>query len=242
MRAARQIGVGLVLGVSALATVVQAQPVALEAYLKASNAGALDQFGGDVSVSGGLLLCGAYGESSNATGVNAEQASNGLLDAGAAYAFRLELPECYLVIGDASGAALFGSVGHLFQTQLQSVQASHAVLMEDIPEFVLPDLWALASAGSLGAGPAPGAPVGPQLLPPWAWDGEFAVQILLWNPAVFPELPEQCSYGLRVRVLPGGGVLSAPFGTGTGIEVWAETDVNAQGQPVLRFPFTVPGV
>ena len=42
--------------------------------------------------------------------------------------------------------------------------------------------------------------------------------------------------------LPDGSVFTRPYGTGTGIEVWAETDVNADGQPVVRFPFNIPGL
>ena len=76
----------------------------------------------------------------------------------------------------------------------------------------------------------------------WMWDGEFTLQVLLWNPGVFPELPEQYSAGLYVRVKPDGSVVTRPYGTGTGIEVWAETEVNAEGQPVVRFPFTIPGM
>ena len=59
-----------------------------EAYLKASNTGAGDKFGaGNIGVSGGTVVVGAFGEDSNATGVNGNQMNNSATDAGAAYVF-----------------------------------------------------------------------------------------------------------------------------------------------------------
>ena len=56
-------------------------------YLKASNTGANDIFGGSISLSGDTLAVGAYQESSNATGVNGNQADNSALNSGAVYVF-----------------------------------------------------------------------------------------------------------------------------------------------------------
>jgi hypothetical protein len=58
-----------------------------QAYLKASNSGSLDQFGLAVSLSGDNLVVGAPFESSNATGVNGNQADNTAPQSGAAYVF-----------------------------------------------------------------------------------------------------------------------------------------------------------
>ncbi|MEZ5979015.1 MAG: FG-GAP repeat protein, partial [Planctomycetota bacterium] len=57
-----------------------------QAYLKANNAGAGDQFGFSVAVSGDVILVGANFEDSNADGIGGAQ-GNGALDAGAVYAF-----------------------------------------------------------------------------------------------------------------------------------------------------------
>ncbi len=57
------------------------------AYLKASNTGVNDQFGWSVAVSGGTVVAGAPQESSNATGVNGNQADNSASASGAAYVF-----------------------------------------------------------------------------------------------------------------------------------------------------------
>ena len=58
-----------------------------QAYLKASNTGARDQFGTSVAVSGDTILVGAWGEASNGTGVNGNQNDNSADRSGAAYVF-----------------------------------------------------------------------------------------------------------------------------------------------------------
>ena len=58
-----------------------------QAYLKASNTGANDQFGGNLALSGDTLVVGAQFEGSSATGVNGNQADNSALGAGAVYVF-----------------------------------------------------------------------------------------------------------------------------------------------------------
>jgi hypothetical protein len=47
-----------------------------QAYLKASNTETGDHFGASVSISGNMIVVGAYTEGSNATGVNGNQADN----------------------------------------------------------------------------------------------------------------------------------------------------------------------
>jgi hypothetical protein len=60
-----------------------------QAYLKASNTGAEDEFGfgNSVAVSGGTVVVGAIGEDSNATGVNGNQSNNSSPSSGAVYVF-----------------------------------------------------------------------------------------------------------------------------------------------------------
>lgn len=62
-------------------------PIAQQAYLKASNTQADDRFGSAVAISGNTLVVGAPGEDSNATGVNGNQADNSISGSGAAYVF-----------------------------------------------------------------------------------------------------------------------------------------------------------
>ncbi len=56
-----------------------------QAYIKASNADALDEFGYSVTLSGNTLAVGAPGEASNATGINGNQADNSVDGRGAVY-------------------------------------------------------------------------------------------------------------------------------------------------------------
>jgi hypothetical protein len=58
-----------------------------QAYLKASNTGAGDFFGYDIALSGDTLAVSAYGEASNATGVNGNQADNSASNSGVVYVF-----------------------------------------------------------------------------------------------------------------------------------------------------------
>ena len=60
---------------------------ALEAYLKASNTGAGDFFGGSVALDGDTLAVGTYGEASSATGINGTQDNNSAGGSGAVYVF-----------------------------------------------------------------------------------------------------------------------------------------------------------
>jgi cysteine-rich repeat protein len=62
-------------------------PIAQQAYLKASNADVLDYFGISVAISGDTVVVGALGEDSAATGVNGDQSDNSAIHSGAAYVF-----------------------------------------------------------------------------------------------------------------------------------------------------------
>ena len=60
-----------------------------QAYVKASNTGEGDLFGGDVALSadGDTLAVGAFGEDSAATGIGGDQKNDARINAGAAYVF-----------------------------------------------------------------------------------------------------------------------------------------------------------
>ncbi len=66
---------------------ITVDPLAQQAYLKASNTDAEDQFGSSVAVSGDTVIVGAYLEDSNAAGIDGDQGNNSAPDAGAAYVF-----------------------------------------------------------------------------------------------------------------------------------------------------------
>ncbi|MEB2349380.1 MAG: integrin, partial [Comamonadaceae bacterium] len=60
-----------------------------QAYVKASNTGAFDEFGVSLALSadGSTLAVGAYGEHSNATGIDGDQANYSAANSGAVYVF-----------------------------------------------------------------------------------------------------------------------------------------------------------
>jgi len=62
-------------------------PIAQQAYLKASNSGDGDAFGSSISISGDTVVVGAPGESSRSRGVNGDQNNNRAHYSGAAYVF-----------------------------------------------------------------------------------------------------------------------------------------------------------
>ncbi len=82
-----------------------------QAYLKAGNAGLLDQFGYSVAVSDDTVVVGAYLEDSAATGVNNTPNENAP-DAGAAYVFVRSgtnwAQQAYLKAGNAGAGDQFG--------------------------------------------------------------------------------------------------------------------------------------
>ena len=83
------------------------------AYLKASNASEHHGFGTSVDLSGPLLVVGASGEGGASTGVDGNQADQGLPVSGAAYVFALEatgwVQRHYLKATNPDGGDFFGA-------------------------------------------------------------------------------------------------------------------------------------
>ena len=67
-----------------------------QAYLKATNTETYDYFGHSVAISGNMVVVGAYGENSNATGVGGDQSDNSAIHAGAVYGAKLNWYGCFL--------------------------------------------------------------------------------------------------------------------------------------------------
>ena len=63
-----------------------------DAFFKASNTGEQDLFGRAVALSadGNTMAVGAWGEDSNASGINGDQSNNAAFDSGAVYLFRFD--------------------------------------------------------------------------------------------------------------------------------------------------------
>ncbi len=83
-----------------------------QAYLKANNSGAFDQFGKSVAVSGDTIVVGSPYESSNATAVNGDGSNNSASGAGAAYVFvrsgNTWSQQAYLKANNSGGSDNFG--------------------------------------------------------------------------------------------------------------------------------------
>ncbi len=91
---------------------ITVDPIAQQAYLKASNTGANDLFGSWIAMSGDTVVVGAPSESSAATGVNGNQNSNSAANAGAAYVFvrngNTWTQQAYLKASNTGAQDLFG--------------------------------------------------------------------------------------------------------------------------------------
>jgi hypothetical protein len=83
-----------------------------QAYLKASNTNADDNFGVTVALKGDTLAVAAYEEASNATGVNGNQADNSAPGSGAVYVFTrtsgVWSQQAYLKASNTDAGDLFG--------------------------------------------------------------------------------------------------------------------------------------
>jgi hypothetical protein len=88
-------------------------PLAQQAYVKASNTALEDFFGDAVAVSGDTVVVGANGEDSAAVGVNGNDADDTALGAGAAYVFVRTgggwSQQAYLKASNTENGDLFGS-------------------------------------------------------------------------------------------------------------------------------------
>ncbi len=83
-----------------------------DAYLKASNTDAGDEFGLSVDISGNQIVVGAYVESSASNGVDGDQSNNNALLSGAGYLFKFDgtqwQQESYLKAFNTDSGDLFG--------------------------------------------------------------------------------------------------------------------------------------
>ncbi len=97
-------------------------PLAYQAYLKASNTDAGDLFGSTVAISGNTLVVGAPEESSSGFGVNGNQSDNISFGSGAAYVFVRNgstwSQQAYLKASDPDPADGFGTSVAIFRDRI----------------------------------------------------------------------------------------------------------------------------
>jgi hypothetical protein len=122
------------------------------------------------------------------------------------------IAECHMLFGGGSGASQQVIFGHLYDTQLVGMRRFWPVTMVDSPSF----------------------PV--SALPP-----QFTMQVVMYNPTVFPQNPDQWSQALTVH--NNGGVITGTLGgTLNGIHVQAQLYSAPDGTQRIRFPFTIDGM
>lgn len=120
--------------------------------------------------------------------------------------------ECHMVFGVGSGSSSAVLFGHLYDTQLARVRLSYPVTMVDHPSWPL------------------------QALPP-----VVTMQVLMYNPQIFPSNASQWSHALQVVRNPDMTVTTTHLGTSNGIHVQAE--LFQEGATTrIRFPFTIAGM
>jgi hypothetical protein len=85
-----------------------------QAYLKASNAGADQVFGGQVALLGGVIAVAARLEDSNAAGINGDQGNSDAPNSGAVYLFTRSggvwTQKAYLKASNPDAGDMFGIV------------------------------------------------------------------------------------------------------------------------------------
>ncbi len=132
--------------------------------------------------------------------------------------------ECLLVVGNGPGADPLGSPSHVWQTQVSAIKGYYPATEQNFPVFELPPVTPQASN--------PKTKRIPKLVV------EVSVQMLMWNPVLFPSNPEQYSRGLTVKVWSDGRVEGEMYGTADGINIWLETYTHPDsGAKFIRFPF-----
>lgn len=131
--------------------------------------------------------------------------------------------ECLLVVGNGPGGDPLGTPAHVWRTQVSAITGYYPATEQSFPIFELPPI----TQQSMG-----------NLLQIPTLQRELSVEMLMWNPVVFPKNPEQNSHGLTVRVWSDGLVEAETYGKKDGIEIWFETYTDPDnGRRYIRFPF-----
>jgi hypothetical protein len=119
--------------------------------------------------------------------------------------------ECHMLFAGNSGNSQQTIFGHLYDTQLAGLRRFYPVTMEAHPSFPF------------------------RFLP-----SNFFVQVVMYNPEVFPQNPSQWSYAMQVQPdQPSATVQLTYYGTQNGISLTAEVFIGQSGLARIRFPFAI---
>lgn len=122
------------------------------------------------------------------------------------------IAECHLLVGSSQGNSNQLIFGHVYATQLSSMRTFYPVTMVDMPTFTWQQL--------------------PQTL---------TLQLVMYNPDMFPGNPEQSSRAMQITKTGFGTLSTQWFGARDGIGLRPEV-FWVNGQPRVRFPFTIDGM
>jgi len=125
---------------------------------------------------------------------------------------RIVSAECHLLVSSGAGNSSATIFGHLYDTQLTGVRRSYPVTMVDMPTFAWNQI--------------------PQTL---------TLQVVMFNPLMFPANPDQHSQAMRITKAGFGNLTTEYTGTTDGIGLRAQV-YWVNGEPRVRFPFTVEGM
>jgi len=135
----------------------------------------------------------------------------------------LLVAECHQLFGLQTGTNQFNIFGHLYDTHLASLQTSYPVTRESIPSFRVPHSHVLPNG--LVLEPTP-----------------FYVQVVMYNPQMFPQNPSQWSKAMRVQADANGNLITSYWGNSNGIGVRGQIFTDGQGIQRMRFPFSIVGM
>jgi hypothetical protein len=139
--------------------------------------------------------------------------------------------ECFAIVGSTSTGGTFTSPfasGHVFGALLQP-RVYRGVTMESPLMIRLPPLNAAHRVWNLDGTPGPIAGT------------RMFVQVVMWNPDVFPANPEQSSVGIEIEIWSDGTYSATPYGTPDGMNLHSEVLNLPDGRRYLKLPFTIEG-
>ena len=139
--------------------------------------------------------------------------------------------ECALVFGTGEGDATFQMDGFVWNTQLDGVFASYPVWLDDIPQFQIPPFANL---------PRRWGNLRPFMIEDVPFQ-TYSVQVVMWNPDIFPTNPEQYSDVMHVTIWLSGRVTVQHVGSADNMTIDYEVTGTPEGLNYLRFPFTIEG-
>ena len=147
--------------------------------------------------------------------------------------------ECFLVVGRALGTEPFEAGGHQWPTHLGEIETSYPVTLQSIPAFEIPVERRHAAAGRRlrrVGGNRDRSRIRRAVVPV----ERLAVQVVMWNPTVFPQNPEQWTPALDVTLWSDGRATARPHGSADGMSITLET-WSVDERHYVRFPFGIDG-